>query len=215
VNDPHKSAGPLGPRKRPRQDNLDVATKLAFESLDVQTDEQLHWLGAKAGENAWHLAVLNETFVVDASARRVTTDDGRDVGPQWRVLALHYLAIDSQPANQEPATTFAHLPAAQSYARVYQGRVLGRLCATAGRDAQTLQAAANAIDGRPTASPTGDLAFDFGLFPRLTVRLIWHAPDEEFGPSATLLLPANIEEYFCIEDIVVLSERLVSRLEGR
>ena len=51
-------------------------------------------------------------------------------------------------------------------------------------------------------------------FTRLAIRLIWHAGDDEFPPSATLLLPANIEAYFCAEDIVVLSERLVARLGG-
>ena len=61
----------------------------------------------------------------------------------------------------------------------------------------------------------GDAAFDFDMFPRVCVRLIWHAADEEFPPSATLLLPANIDAFFCIEDIVVLSERLVARLGGR
>ena len=199
----------------PRQDNLEVATKLAFESLAGQTDEQLLWLGAKHIDNAWQIAVLNQTLEVNTSAGTVTTTDGQDVGPHWRILVLHYLAIKAQPDQQEPETSFAHLPAAQAYSQVYQGRVLGRLCATAGRDARTLTDAANTLAGRRVDAHTGDLAFDFGLFPRLTVRLIWHAPDEEFGPAATLLLPANTEDYFCIEDIVVLSERLVSRLEGR
>ena len=199
----------------PRQDNLDVATKLALESLADQTDEQLLWLGATQTGNAWQIAVLNQTLKVNISAGSVTTADGKDIGPHWRILVLHYLGTRSQPEQQEPETTFAHLPAAQAYSQVYRGRVLGRLCATAGRDAQTLTDAANSLAGRPVAAQTGDLAFDFELFPRLTMRLIWHAPDEEFGPAATLLLPANIEDYFCIEDIVVLSERLVSRLEGR
>ena len=61
----------------------------------------------------------------------------------------------------------------------------------------------------------GDLAFDFVVFPRFSVRLVWHSPDDEFPSSATLLLPANAESYFCSEDLVVLSERLVSRLAGR
>ena len=43
------------------------------------------------------------------------------------------------------------------------------------------------------------------MFPRVSLRLIWHAADEEFAASATLLVPANIESYFCIEDVVVLS----------
>jgi len=54
----------------------------------------------------------------------------------------------------------------------------------------------------------------FDVFPRLTLRLVWHAPDEEFPPSATLLLPDNIEAFFVAEDIVVLSECLVARLGG-
>ena len=53
------------------------------------------------------------------------------------------------------------------------------------------------------------------MFPRVIHRLIWHAADDEFPPSATILLPSNIEEFFCSEDIVVLSESLVARLAGK
>ena len=90
--------------------------------------------------------------------------------------------------------------------------MIARLCATAGRDAARLRAAAGALGGR--VAPGGDAAFDFDVFPRLSLRLIWHTADEEFPPCATLLLPANIQSYYCVEDIVVLSERLVSRLGG-
>ena len=204
---------PLG--DRPRQDNLDIATRLAFESLAAQPDDQLEWLGATRAGDTWRLPVLNDTFHVDAAAQKVTNANGQEVGPHWRVLALHYLCVQARPERRDPETSFAHLPAARSYAQVYRGRVLGRLCGTAGRDAATLIAAAEATGGRPANAQTGDMAFDFDLFPRLTMRLIWHAPDEEFGPSATLLLPANIEAHLCIEDIVVLSEQLVSRLQGR
>ena len=105
------------------------------------------------------------------------------------------------------------LATARSYAGVYDGRVIARLCHTAGRDAETLGAAAARLGGQPVEA--GDAAFDFRIFPRLTLRLIWHAPDEEFPPLATLLLPGNVESYFCSEDVVVLSESLVARLGGR
>ena len=78
---------------------------------------------------------------------------------------------------------------------------------------EELRAAAAALGGHPVGG--GDAAFDFDVLPRLRLRVIWHAGDEEFSPSATLLLPANVESYFCIEDIVVLSERLVGWLGGR
>jgi hypothetical protein len=53
------------------------------------------------------------------------------------------------------------------------------------------------------------------VFPRFSIRLVWYSPDDEFPSSATLLVPANAESYFCPEDLVVLSERLVSRLAGQ
>jgi hypothetical protein len=186
---------------------------MAYAAVGSQPDEQLVWLGAERSGTTWRLPVLDEVFHVDPSASRITTSAGSQLGPHWSILALHYLAITARPDWREPTTTFADLANARSYSDVYQGRVIARLCATAGRDAETLSAAAKSLDGRSAAD--GDLAFDFDLFPRVSMRLIWHAPDDEFPPSATLLVPENIESYFCSEDIVVLSESLVSRLCGR
>jgi len=212
VNNAPKPAGRLG--ALPPQENIERATEMGFAALCSQQDEQMVWLGAHPEGNTWRVPALNDTFVVDLSQRRVTTSEGHQVGVCWRILALHYLAISARPAQQVPETTFAELPTARSYASVYQGRVIARLCATAGRNAQRLKAAAAAVGGR-AVDAEGDAAFDFDVFPRLLLRLIWHAPDEEFPSSATLLLPSNIESYFCSEDIVVLSESLVARLGGR
>jgi len=112
-----------------------------------------------------------------------------------------------------PTVTFADLPAGRVYAGIYGQRVNARLCATAGRDLATLRPAMESIGARPANG--GDAAFDIPVFPRVPVRLIWHAADDEFPPSATLLLPANIEQFLCAEDIVVMSESLVARLSGR
>jgi hypothetical protein len=186
---------------------------LAFEALSHQADGQLRWLGAQPSTGGWRLPVLNESFDVDRGARRVTLPGGHEVGPGWRILSLHYLAIAERPERLTPDITFADLPTARSYADVYHQRALSRLCRTAGRDAAGLRAAAAALGAG--AVDAGDAAFDFPVFPRLAMRLIWHAADEEFSPSATLLMPINVESFLCVEDIVVLSECLVSRLAGR
>jgi len=203
----------------PPQKNLQRATELGFEALAHQEDEQIAWLGAEntaTGSAAaiWRIPVLEDAFEVDLAARRVTTSDGRPVGPFWSILALHYLSIATRPERQTPETVFADLSTARSYAGVYHGRVIARLCGTAGRNAEKLTAAASALAAR-TVEADGDVAYDFDPFPRLSLRLIWHAPDDEFPPSATLLLPGNIESFFCAEDIVVLSESLVARLGGK
>ena len=196
-----------------RQKSLQRATELAFEALRRQSAQQMLWLGAEPAGDGWRVPVLNDRFEVDTLAGRVTTAAGSEVGAGWRILALHYLAVRMRPEPLVPEITFADLPVARSYTEVYHQRAVARLCATVGRDAPRLRVAAAALGGR--AVDAGDVAFDFDVFPRVSLRLIWHAADEEFPPSATLLLPANIDSYFCIEDIVVLSERLVSRLGGR
>jgi hypothetical protein len=207
------SAGRVG--APPPQKNLERATEKGFEALAAQAADQMVWLGAEQVADTWRVPVLDETLHIDLATKQVLTSAGQAVGPAWRILVLHYLAIASRPETLVPETTFGDLAEARTYAGIYQGRVVARLCATAGRNAEMLGSAANALGGRAVPTDSCDLAFEFQIFPRVTVRLVWHAPDEEFPPSATMLLPPNIESYFCSEDIVVLSESLVSRLCGK
>jgi len=195
------------------QHNLETATHKAIEALRDQPDEQLAYLGARPAGHIWWLSVLNEVFHVDITGGQVRTADGIDVGPMWRILALHYLDVRTRIEVASPEITFASLGSARAYADVYEARVTRRLCATVGRDAASLGAAAASIGAR--AVEGGDAAFEAAVFPRVSVRLVWYAGDDEFSPSAILLLPGNIESYFCVEDIVVMSERLVSRLSGK
>ena len=195
------------------QDNLQRALALAFDAADRQMPEQMAWLGANRVGNFWRLPVLNDAVDVDLTARRVTTSAGAEISLAWGVLLLHYLAITSRPEMLVPEIVFADLPKARTYAGVYHQRAIGRLCGTVGRDLERLRAAAMAQGGR--VANGGDAAFDFDVLPRLRLRVIWYAADEEFSPSASILLPANIESYFGIEDIVVLSERVVGWLAGR
>jgi len=186
---------------------------MAVESLRRQAPEQLAWLGAALEAEEWRLKVLSSDLGVSVSSGRVSTAAGTEITPQWRLLVLHYLCVASRPDVLEPEITFADLAAARTYVSVYDKRVTDRLCAGVGRDARTLQVAAAALGARGAGA--GDVAFDLQPFPRLGVRVIWYAADEEFAPSATLLFPGNVESFFCVEDIVVLSERLVSRLCGK
>jgi hypothetical protein len=208
------SESPLARFPKPApQENYRVAVERAVEALRRQTPEQLSWLGAEQHGAIWRLPVLESLLEVDLATGRVATSAGSAVQIAWQVLVLHYLGVIGRPEPQPPAISFADLASGRGYASVYEKRVNRRLCATAGRSRETLHRAAESLSARPAHG--GDAAFDFDVFPRLSVRLIWHAPDEEFPPSATILLPANMEAWFCTEDIVVLCESLVARLGGR
>ena len=159
------------------------------------------------------MPVLNEIFEVDTKLGRVTTVAGDDINLWWRILALHYLGVEGDVQKLPPSIGFADISAGRSYAGVYKARVISRLCATAGRNAETLRPAAEKIGGIIVKG--GDLGYDFNIFPKICIRLMWYAPDEEFPPSATVLLPENILSFFSVEDTVVLSESLIAVLSGK
>ncbi len=197
----------------PRQEHYRIAAEKAVETLEDQSREQLIALGAEPDGDNWTLKVLGKTLTADLQTGYVTTPDGERVKETWRILVLHYLSIRSEPSFGAHKLIFAQIPGAMTYDKVYQGRVIGRLCHTAGRDAETLTSSAAALDARQAAG--GDKAFEFPVFPKLSLKLIWYAADDEFPSSATILLPENIHPALSIEDIVVLSEQLVASLGGK
>ncbi len=207
------TANPLH-RITPRpQEAYRVAVDKAVDALQRQTSEQLAWLGGVASPNGWDLPVLGSLLSIDVASGNVITPRGTAVRPAWQILVLHYLGVAGRPAEEPPQVTFADLPAGRGYAEVYRKRTVGRLCATAGKTRESLCAAATAMGGRRTAGEP--LTFVFDVFPRLATGLIWHAADEEFPADATWLLPPNIDLFFPTEDIVVLCECCVARLEGK
>jgi hypothetical protein len=197
----------------PPQEPLRTAQQKAVATLAGQSERQIQWLGANRSGPRWALPVLEGVLQVDPATGDVIDKDGRPVRATWQLLVLHYLAVPTRPGPRRPEVTFASLPAARVYASVYEQRVNRRLCAGVGRHAHLLQGAAAAINAR--AVDGGDVAFEVNVFPRIPIRLIWYAGDQELAPSCTVLLPANIESFLCIEDIVVLSESFVSRLSGK
>jgi len=228
-----------------KQTNYQVATDYGFERARRQTPEALGSLGVEAGpERLCRLPVLNAVFNIDLTERTVTfaesdLTEAREgtVGQRWEILALHYLcgksveqpppAVDSHgrgapgypqagaPVLQQSVgwASFADFPDARGYQSVYEARVVRRLCATAGRNRECFIAAAERLGGR--AVPFGDVGYQFNVFPSAPVIVAWYEGDAEFPPNVSLLYPPNILELLPAEDVVVLSECLVSRLQGK
>ncbi len=201
-----------GPAVPPPQQNLQQAAALALTAVRAQPIEQLQWLGARRQGDRWALPVLDELLSIDLDDGAVRTSEGRRAGGLWQVLTLHYLSASGRPVAGPPRVSFAHLPAGMAYAGVYHQRVIERLCRTVGRDRSSLCRAARALGGRAVSG--GDASFDFQPYPRVRVRLVWYAGDEDLPSSGVMLLPETIEAFLAVEDIVVLSERIVSRLSG-
>lgn len=206
MNKAYSSTSAVPLPQNPLRDALEKAVAVVHE----QAPEQMEWLGATRENSHWELISLGERLTVDLETGSVNDSQGHPVESWWQILTLHYLSTAARPHGDAAEVTFADLPSGWGYASVYRQRVIGRLCRKMGCDSGRFKSAARALGGVPAEG--GDAAFVFRPFPRIPMRLIWYMGDDEIESSATLLLAANIVDYFCLEDIVVLSEQLVARL---
>jgi len=202
------------------QRNYEQALAGGLEKLRRQAPETLAELGARqVNENRYELPVLNDAFLVDLETGKVGLSDrsdppveGATIRLEWQILAVHYLSAPPPWPGFSQWISFADVPGARGYDSVYRGRVLGRLCATVGKHRATLVEAARILGA--SSVEWGDVGLRFRVFPRVEVIIAWYAGDEELGPGASFVYGDNIASFLSVEDVVVLSERLVSRLQG-
>lgn len=157
--------------------------------------------------------VLAGNFYVDLAACTVKDDQGHDASPAWAILALHYLLSRPREISSQDYISFMDIPEARGYAKPYQGRVVGRFLHTAGRDEATFRDAAEKIAAKKLEA--GDAAYEFAIFPRVHVQIIWYRGDDEVSAGASFLYERQVADMFCVEDIVVMSELLVGALSSK
>jgi len=216
-----------------KQKNYEVAFEQAMERVRRQSPDHLEFLGAIwAGEDHYTLPVLNSNFAIDFKENRIARLGGgaqegqwMPIGIAWQILTAHYLSapalgILSQDYrlqttdNRLPQwVTFADIPDLRGYQSVYQGRVIGRFCWTAGRDQESFATASEQLGGK--RANWGDEGFQFKVFPRVKIGIAWYAQDDELPVNASFLYPDNILEFLPPEDVIVISENLVGRLQGK
>jgi len=153
---------------------------------------------------------FGDEYVVRFPEISVHTDDGREPDMATRLIILHYLihADGSPPGDQWIA--FRELPGGRVYDSAFQGRSSLRLVRTFGMDEKGFTAAAEALGGDRLTF--GDASFRFRLLPRVSMAVILHVGDEEFGPNVTALFDAAAGHYLPIEDLAVLGGMLASKL---
>ncbi len=195
------------------QKNYQQALELALERAKKARVEDLELLGVE-GDSAGRFLIpsLGGKFEVDLVVGRVGDCSGGDASVAWAILVLHYLA--SRPGKYGVGNTecisFMDIPEARGYAKPYQGRVINRFLHTAGKEEARFRSAAAGLAGVEVAD--GNAAFEFLIFPRARVQVIWYGGDEEVGPGASFSFAREVAGLFCVEDIVVMAELLVSAL---
>ncbi|MCX5769453.1 MAG: DUF3786 domain-containing protein [Candidatus Hydrogenedentes bacterium] len=197
-----------------KQTNYELAVEQGYDRACARESARLERLGAKsAGEQVFTLPVMNRTIVIDLAQRRMCeSQTGAPVGVAWEILILHYVDGPAVPPHSDAWRSFADFADARGYERVYRERVINRLCRTVGRTRETFVEACIREGGIPVMS--AEQTYYFKVFPRLPVMIVRFDGDGELPPGASFVYPDNAPALLPIEDVIVMSECLVDRLQG-
>jgi hypothetical protein len=134
----------------------------------------------------------------------------KDVPIQEQVLILHYMA-GSPPAR--PAgrwIAYREIPGASFYYSAFLKRAVDPLKKVFGHDAAGLKNAAERLGAIETQE--GDCAVELSPFPKVPMRLILWAGDDEFTPEANIVFDGSIGGILSPEDVAWLAGMVVYRL---
>ncbi len=194
------------------QSNYDLALETAFAAAAGMSAAGRTRLGARdLDDGRCELKVLDDTFTVDLKKKTIMNTRGEDVKLDWKILSLHYMTASYPWPEFKRWMSFGEIAELRGYKPVFDNRVIGRLCATAGRDRETFSKAGMALQAGPLE--WGDVGFLFQVFPMLAVGIAWYAGDEELPPGVSFIYPDNVMAFLPLEDVVVLAEAVVARLQ--
>jgi hypothetical protein len=199
----------------PRIDDYIAARVLARERLNaIAYEALLNRSGFDGLEGtAFRVPFLNRVFRLSYPDFEFSdlAAPQQEVPLQEQVLILHYLQGDPPPwADGGDWVAYREIPGAAFYFAAFRKRALDPLKNVFGQNVAGLKTAAARLNGDPVGF--GDAGFEFRVFPKVPVRLILYAGDEEFPAEASILFDRSIDRMLSPEDIAWLAGMLVYRL---
>lgn len=205
----------------PRVDDYREALKIAKEKILTRDVKEM---ARKAGgeiEESGDVKLIKFHFLQDLCQIRFKEGEIRiefqnsekEVSLTDQVLIAHYLlGVSDEPETGE-WITFRDIPDGHFYYDAFLRRARDPFLKTFGEKPGLYEKVAPMIGGVPVKG-IGDVAFDFRVFPKITVRIVLWRGDEEFPPEANILFDRNIQFFLPAEDIAYMSGGVVYRMMG-
>jgi hypothetical protein len=197
-----------------RVDDYIAALRLAREKLAALPAEDLPRRSGfdLSGAGVLRVPFLTRTYRVGLPGFGFDDEaaPGAEIPLQEQVLILHYLLADPPPVPADDWVAYREIPGAAFYFGAFVKRAIDPLKKAFGQDPGRFREAAGRLHGVPVA--LGDAGFTFPVFPKVPLRLILHAGDEEFPAEANILFARGIGEVLPPEDVAWLAGMLVYRL---
>jgi hypothetical protein len=198
----------------PRIDDYIAARRLAREQLSAESCERLSMRSGfeRAEQGALRIPFLNRLYRLSCPDLEFAdaSEQNKEVPLQEQVLILHYLQADLPMGSSGDWIAYREIPGATFYFGAFVKRAVDPLKKVFGQDIAGFSRAAARLEGEPLQ--IGDAGFEFRIFPKVPVRLVLHAGDEEFPAEANILFDRSIGRMLSPEDVAWMAGMLVYRL---
>jgi hypothetical protein len=198
----------------PRIDDYIAACRLAREKLAAEPYEGLvARSGFEPAEGGGlRIPFLDRVYRLSYPGLEFadTSSGATEIPLQEQVLILHYLHGDPQAGVSGEWVAYREIPGATFYFGAFVKRALDPLKKGFGQNTEGFGRAAGRLKGE--AVGIGDAGFEFRVFPRVPVRVILYAGDEEFAAEANILFDRSIGRILSPEDVAWMAGMLVYRL---
>ena len=167
-------------------------------------------LGALTKEKNFSIRLLADTYSVDTDKKSVFSSSCNVPAKTYTgLILLHYLAktLIGLPGLTGEWISFKDLPGGQGYYPVFKKRVIGTIIRKYGKEPKALLKLKDRFIIEK--ADMADASVKVDVLDNVPILITLWEGDDEFGPDANVLFDKNINEIFCTEDIVVLSEILV------
>jgi len=179
----------------------DVALSKAWGELQSLTNKKIE-----------HIIFLAQEYAVDIASQRVFSRANNVPAKDYlTILITHYLIqkLKGLPQIQGEWISFQQLPGGQGYYPSFKKRVIDRLANRFAEHPEAFLERAKPFNA--AKAEAADLGINIEVFHRVAVLITLWPADEEFGPQANIHFDRSIKDIFCTEDIVVMSELIVSK----
>ncbi len=197
-----------------RVDDYVNAKKISVEEL---SKESINDLAASSGfeataENALEATFLNRYYQISLPdfTFKDMADPKKEVPIQEQVLILHYLQGNKNVHPSEDWVAYREIPGAGFYFSAFVKRAIDPLKNVFGQNLDGLSRAAELLYAEPI--DFGDIGLEFKPFPRVPVRMILYAGDDEFPAEANILFDSSAGDILSPEDLAWLAGMIVYRL---
>jgi len=137
-------------------------------------------------------------------------DPSRDVPIQEQILILHYMQAGSPRKPPGNWIAYREIPGAAFYFSAFVKRTIEPLKKAFGQNVSGLVRTSKQLSAK--AVEPGDAAFEYKIFPKVSLQVILWEGDEEFSPEVNILFDATIADILSPEDIAWLAGMLAYRL---